>query len=138
MGKQRTSLAALERKEEEHTHTHARTKKMNSVRSVRASRSARVVAGARKAPVTRVARVTKRDLRVRSKAQDMSEQLEQAIDEAKETCDDGTTADCAVAWDNVEEISAEISHKKPKSKTDPLEEFCDDNPEADECRVYED
>ena len=113
----------------------------------------------------------------------MSEQLEKAIDEAKETCDDGNTADCAVAWDNVsyssyvpfsfrralfkkenrresgvrstktkqaflllrvfvfiqvEEISAEISHKKSQKKVDPLEDFCDDNPEADECRVYED
>merc|ERR1712017_67775 len=102
-------------------------------RSIRASRSARVVAGARKAaPTSRMARVTRRNLRVRSKAQDMSEQLEKAIDEAKENCDDGNTADCAVAWDNVEEISAEISHKKSQKKVDPLEDFCDDNPEADE------
>jgi len=32
----------------------------------------------------------------------MSDQLEDAIKEAKETCeDDPTKADCAVAWDNV-------------------------------------
>lgn len=55
----------------------------------------------------------------------------------------GTTEDCAVAWDTVEEISAAVSDKKTQEKIakqgeDPLEEFCKDSPEADECRVYED
>ena len=39
----------------------------------------------------------------------------------------------------VEEISAAESHKKANEKAvDPLEKFCGDNPDADECRVYED
>jgi hypothetical protein len=30
-------------------------------------------------------------------------------------------------------------NKQPQSNTqDPLEKFCDDNPDADECRVYDD
>ena len=33
--------------------------------------------------------------------QDMSEQLEKSIKTAQETCEDGTQADCAVAWDEV-------------------------------------
>merc|ERR1712060_607153 len=106
------------------------------------SRGARAVAGARSARVAqaaRLARVSRRSLTLRAKAQDMSDALEEAINEAKETCeDDPKKADCAVAWDNVEEISAEISHKKSAKKVDPLEDYCDDNPEADECRVYED
>merc|ERR1712070_1178662 len=83
-------------------------------------------------PAVRLARraVSRRTVSIRSKADELSDVLADAIDEAKE--------DCAVAWDNVEEISAEISHKKAAKKTDPLEDFCDDNPEADECRVYED
>merc|ERR1712037_82974 len=109
--------------------------------NARAIRGARAVAGARSARVAqaaRVARVSRRSLTL-AKAQDMSDALEEAINEAKETCeDDPKKADCAVAWDNVEEISAEISHKKAAKKNDPLEDFCDDNPEADECRVYED
>ncbi|CAK0779751.1 hypothetical protein CVIRNUC_004842 [Coccomyxa viridis] len=28
--------------------------------------------------------------------------------------------------------------KKQEPKKDPLEEYCEDNPETDECRVYED
>lgn len=37
-----------------------------------------------------------------------------------------------------EELSAEMAHKISKVKADPLEEFCESNPDADECRVYED
>jgi hypothetical protein len=43
------------------------------------------------------------------------------------------------SWDNVEELSAAAAHKKvayqdDKVSSDPLEQFCDDNPDADECR----
>eukprot|EP00798_Chlamydomonas_sp_ICE-L_P029034 gene29034-32233_t len=68
--------------------------------------------------------------------------VESAIKLADETCESGTTGECAAAWDTVEEISAEISHKKAIAKDtlseDPLEQFCGENPDADECRVYED
>jgi len=48
--------------------------------------------------------------------------------------------DCsASAWDTVEELSAAASHAKDNAqKEDPLEKFCEDDPSADECRVYED
>lgn len=51
--------------------------------------------------------------------------------------------DCAVAWDTVEELSAAAAHKKVANNadpafSDPLEAFCKDAPDADECRVYED
>jgi hypothetical protein len=44
-----------------------------------------------------------------------------------------------VAWDNVEELSAAAAHKKvayasDPVNSDPLEAFCEDNPDADECR----
>jgi len=68
--------------------------------------------------------------------------VETAIKEAEAACDGGTAGECAAAWDNVEEISAAISHKKDAAKAnntdDPLERFCEDNPDADECRVYDD
>ena len=50
-----------------------------------------------------------------------------------------TSKEAAMAWDVVEELEAEASHLKAKNKPrDPLEEYCEDTPEADECRVYED
>lgn len=47
--------------------------------------------------------------------------------------------DCAVAWDVVEELDAARSHAQDKKKanpaaSDPLEQFCEGNPDADECR----
>ena len=47
-------------------------------------------------------------------------------------------AGCAVAWDNVEELSAEKAHEKAKAvPEDPLEKFCSEEPDADECRVHD-
>eukprot|EP00878_Enallax_costatus_P026270 GHUV01028170.1.p1 GENE.GHUV01028170.1~~GHUV01028170.1.p1 ORF type:complete len:105 (+),score=26.79 GHUV01028170.1:83-397(+) len=90
-----------------------------------------------RAPVaTRV--VSARRVVVRSNPEPAA--VETAIKEAEEKCASGTTGECAAAWDNVEEISATISHKKvtDAASSDPLEQFCGDNPDADECRVYED
>ncbi|KAG0629685.1 hypothetical protein M758_1G122200 [Ceratodon purpureus] len=64
-----------------------------------------------------------------------------AIAEAEATCkEDPASAPCAVAWDDVEELSAELAHQRDRKKTssDPLEAYCADNPETDECRTYED
>ena len=70
----------------------------------------------------------------------LQEDIAQKIAEAKEVCDSGSTGECAAAWDEVEEISAEAAHAKLRAKesSDPLDAFCAENPETDECRVYED
>lgn len=68
-------------------------------------------------------------------------QVANAIAEAEKTCEeDPASAPCAVAWDEVEEISAEAAHARDRKKStnDPLEAYCADNPETDECRTYED
>ncbi len=44
--------------------------------------------------------------------------------------------EAAMAWDIVEELEAKASDMK-QPKKDPLEEFCEDVPEADECRTYD-
>ncbi|CAN8285874.1 unnamed protein product [Cochlearia groenlandica] len=71
----------------------------------------------------------------------ISEKVEKSIQEAKETCaDDPVSGECVAAWDEVEELSAAASHARDKKKavgSDPLEEYCDDNPESDECRTYD-
>lgn len=43
-----------------------------------------------------------------------------------------------IAFMQVEEISAAQNDKKTVAKetSDPLEQFCEGNPDADECRVY--
>jgi hypothetical protein len=69
------------------------------------------------------------------------EQIEKERQEAREVCGikgDGS-AECAAAWDAVEELQAEASHQRQQKgdpKT-PLQQYCDDNPDALECRVYD-
>lgn len=70
----------------------------------------------------------------------LTEMIENKVMEAKEVCDgDQSSDECKVAWDEVEEVSqakADLRHKLERE--DPLQSFCQDNPETDECHVYED
>ncbi|KAB2605025.1 calvin cycle protein CP12-1 [Pyrus ussuriensis x Pyrus communis] len=69
----------------------------------------------------------------------LSEKVAESIKSAEETCsDDPASGECVAAWDEVEELSAAVSHKRDNEKSsDPLETFCKDNPETDECRTYD-
>lgn len=69
---------------------------------------------------------------------DPKEGVEKAIIDAQEACKDGSAEECANAWDTVEELSAAASHKKSDEITDPLDAYCKEVPESDECRVYDD
>ena len=72
---------------------------------------------------------------------DIQEQINQELQQAREICDtEGKdSGNCAAAWDAVEELQAEASHRKEKtSGQTSLERYCNENPEADECRIYED
>lgn len=69
------------------------------------------------------------------------EQIEKEREEARAACDlnGAGSPECAAAWDAVEELQAEASHQKQKAvptKTS-FEQYCDANPDADECRVYD-
>lgn len=71
---------------------------------------------------------------------DFANKVSESIKQAQETCaDDPVSGECVAAWDEVEELSAAASHARDRKKdADPLEEYCKDNPETDECRTYED
>ena len=67
--------------------------------------------------------------------------IEQEREEARAVCDieGATSAECAAAWDAVEELQAEAAHKQQKTpKKNSLEVYCDNNPEAPECLLYDD
>ncbi|HEY9874033.1 MAG TPA: Calvin cycle protein CP12 [Candidatus Obscuribacterales bacterium] len=68
------------------------------------------------------------------------EQIEQERENARAVCgiEGSNSGDCAAAWDVVEELQAEASHQKNTKPKNSLERYCDDNPGADECRLYED
>ncbi|MGL5806985.1 MAG: Calvin cycle protein CP12 [Xenococcaceae cyanobacterium] len=71
----------------------------------------------------------------------IQDKIEQERQQARAVCNtEGENSEgCAVAWDNVEELQAEAAHQKQNQKSkSSLEQYCDNNPDADECRVYED
>ncbi|KAL5069024.1 hypothetical protein RYX36_019911 [Vicia faba] len=76
---------------------------------------------------------------VRASPDSITGKVEESIKNAEETCaGDATSGECVAAWDEVEELSAAASHARDKNKgSDPLEEYCKDNPETDECRTYD-
>lgn len=71
----------------------------------------------------------------------IEEQIVKEREQAREVCDvnGASSGDCAAAWDAVEELQAEASHQRSQEpKKNSLEQYCDDNPDAVECRVYDD
>ncbi|KAF3622149.1 Calvin cycle protein CP12-2, chloroplastic [Capsicum chinense] len=70
----------------------------------------------------------------------LSDLVAESVKEAEQACaDDPVSGECAAAWDVVEEASAAASHARDRKKesSDPLENYCKDNPETDECRTYD-
>lgn len=67
-------------------------------------------------------------------------QIEQELEQARVVCDTkgATSGECAAAWDAVEEMQAEAAHQKQTKPKTSFETYCDDNPDAAECRLYED
>ncbi len=70
----------------------------------------------------------------------IQEEIEKERDQARAVCDTkgGASGECAAAWDAVEELQAEASHKRQNKPKNSLEQYCDDNPDAAECRIYDD
>ncbi len=70
----------------------------------------------------------------------IQERIDQEREEARIVCDaaGSTSPECAARWDALEELQAEASHQRQTKPKNALERYCDDNPDADECRVYDD
>ncbi|MBW4616846.1 MAG: Calvin cycle protein CP12 [Desmonostoc vinosum HA7617-LM4] len=70
---------------------------------------------------------------------DIQEKIQEEVEQARAVCDisGSNSAECAAAWDAVEELQAEASHQRQSKPKNSLEKYCDDNPEAVECRVYD-
>ncbi|MBO0350944.1 CBS domain-containing protein [Phormidium pseudopriestleyi FRX01] len=84
--------------------------------------------------------LTKSDFVEKPKAKHFDSELEKAVQEARAICaqEGPTSKECAAAWDAVEELQAEASHQRAmKPVKSAFEEYCEENPEADEARVYD-
>ncbi|KAG6417775.1 hypothetical protein SASPL_119968 [Salvia splendens] len=90
-------------------------------------------------PWRRSAGVPLRRMCVAAAPDKLTGKVEESIKAAEEACaGDAVSGECAAAWDEVEELSAAASHARDKQKdADPLETYCKDNPETNECRTYD-
>ncbi|NER00232.1 MAG: hypothetical protein F6K30_26625 [Cyanothece sp. SIO2G6] len=71
-------------------------------------------------------------------AETIEGRLDAAISQAHEACNlDSRSPNCATAWDIVEELQSEISHRRQAKPMSAFERYCEDNPDADECRIYD-
>ena len=71
----------------------------------------------------------------------IEDEIEVAREDARTICaaKGGTSPECAAAWDVVEELQAEAAHQQVKKQgQDSLQVYCEANPDASECRIYED
>lgn len=70
---------------------------------------------------------------------DIQKEIEKERQLAREICDikGATSSECAAAWDAVEELQAEASHQRQMKQKTSFEKYCDDNPDAVECRIYD-
>ncbi len=71
--------------------------------------------------------------------QQRDSQLPQMIKHAIDVCDNqnDTAAECAVAWDGVDELYRALIRKDEMMFQDPLEKLCEQEPDLDECKIYD-
>lgn len=69
----------------------------------------------------------------------IEQEIEQARDSAREVCDINgpTSKECAAHQDALEELRAEAAHQRDVKPKNSLERYCDENPDATECLVYD-
>lgn len=105
--------------------------------------------GIRRAPVIKggllgVISVTdilaKGDFVEKPKALLLEQLIQKAIEDARAVCTAKGPAskECAAAWDAVEELQAEAAHQQAKKpEKSAFEEYCEENPDAVEARMYD-
>jgi len=70
----------------------------------------------------------------------LDENIQKALENARTICakKGAKSADCAAAWDMVEELQAEAAHQRAKKlEKSYFDEYCEENPDAYESRVYD-
>ncbi|MEM9137780.1 MAG: CBS domain-containing protein [Cyanobacteria bacterium P01_F01_bin.42] len=71
----------------------------------------------------------------------VEDRLEVAREEARAICKEkgDTSPDCAAAWDVVEELQMIAADQRSQAtEKTSMQTYCDENPDAPECRIYED
>ena len=70
----------------------------------------------------------------------LDENIHKALENAREICakKGAKSPECAAAWDTVDELQAEAAHQRAKKlEKSHFDEYCEENPDAFESRVYD-
>lgn len=70
------------------------------------------------------------------KSDRLNQKLKEAIARARSLSDRGEDKLAAAAWDEIEELRTKIAEQKAEVKTN-FEQYCDDNPSAVGCLIYD-
>ncbi|NJM48217.1 MAG: CBS domain-containing protein [Alkalinema sp. RU_4_3] len=71
----------------------------------------------------------------------IEDEIEITREEARAICErqGATSPECAAAWDALEELQAAAADQRRKQPAkNSLQQYCEANPDAQECRIYED
>jgi hypothetical protein len=66
----------------------------------------------------------------------LNQKIKEAIARARSLSDQGKDQLAAAAWSEIEELRTKIAEQKAQVKTD-FEQYCDDNPSAVGCLIYD-
>ena len=68
----------------------------------------------------------------------LEEQLTSMREEARIACstNGALSVECAASWDAVEEVQAATADRRLQQKTN-FDRYCDERPDALECRIYD-
>jgi len=83
---------------------------------------------------------TKMDIAVGNEiSKSLETAIAQALAEARAACETAgeNSTECAVAWDIVEELQAERSHREAAKHKSGFDLYCIEHPEAVECLIYD-
>jgi len=70
----------------------------------------------------------------------IQEKIQEELQHAREVCqtDGAKPGECAAAWDAAEEVLAEAAHERQAQPVkSSFEKYCDENPGASECRIFD-
>ncbi|MBD3880408.1 CBS domain-containing protein [Phormidium tenue FACHB-886] len=84
----------------------------------------------------------KGDFVEKPKAVVLEDRIQAAIERARAICAErgATSQECAIAWDEVEELQAEAAHQRDEKtyhRKTAFELYCEENPDAFEARIYD-
>jgi len=66
-------------------------------------------------------------------------ELQAFIEQARAACNTSgnLSSECAAAWDAVEEVQAAVADRRAQDAKSNFERYCEERPDALECKVYD-